>query len=446
MTAPQGGTDAPVLDAKYFLKLIGLGAAIGIPAALLAALFLAVVNEVEDWLWTDLPDALCHDTPPWFLVVLLPVAGAVLVVVARRLLPGDGGHKPLLGIGGDPMPWTYGASIALAAIGTLAFGAVLGPEAPLIGLGSVVGMAVVAWRKPDDPIAAKTLGTAGSFSAVSALFGGPLVAGVLLLEAGLGAGAALLPGLIPGLVAASIGYVMFEGLGTWGGLHETGLNIPGLPHYDETSIRDLALAIVVGLVAAVVTAGIRRLARRVDGLAERWMVGVLLGGALVVGGLAQLATAFDADPQDVLFSGQDGLAALLTTGSTKIIVVLLVLKGLAYSVSLGSGFRGGPVFPAIFLGVGIAMLAVVWWDLSPTWAVAVGAAAGMTAGTRLLFSALVLSTLLVGTAGVDAISCAVLASVTAWLVMRALEPDPVAAAAVPAAPAPPPEGAPAQAG
>lgn len=428
MTAPQGATPAPApapgLDAKYFLKLIGIGAVIGVPAALLAAVFLAVVNWCEDWLWTDLPDALGHDTPPWYLVVFLPVAGAVLVFLARRLLPGDGGHKPLLGIGGDPMPWTYGPSIALAAIGTLAFGAVLGPEAPLIGLGSVVGMAAVAWRRPDDPIAAKTLGTAGSFSAVSALFGGPLVAGVLLLEAGLSAGAALLPGLIPGLVAASIGYIMFEGLGDWGGLHETGLNIPGLPPYTETSVRDLVVSIVVGLVVALLVAGIRHLARRVDGLTERSLVGVLLGGGLVVGGLAQLAVFLDADSQDVLFSGQDSLPALLTTGSTRTILVLVVLKGLAYSVSLGAGFRGGPVFPAIFLGVGIAMLGVVWFDMSPTWAVAVGSAAGMTAGTRLLFSALVLSTLLVGTAGVDAISCAVLGSVTAWLAMQALDPTP----------------------
>ncbi len=424
MTAPEGAPKAPSLDAKYFLKLVGIGAAIGVPAALLAALFLAVVNWCEDWLWTDLPDAMDRTTPPWFLVVLLPVVGAALVYVARRFLPGDGGHEPLLGIGGDPMPWTYAPGIALAAVGTLAFGAVLGPEAPLIGLGSVVGMAAVAWRRPGDPIAEKTLGTAGSFSAVSALFGGPLVAGVLLLEAGLSAGAALLPALIPGLVAASVGYVLFEGLGSWGGLHETAMNIPGLPRYEETSIRDLLLSIVVGLVAAVLVAGIRNLARRVSGLSHRSMPAVLFGGALLVGGLAQLAVVFDASPQDVLFSGQASVPALVTEGSSATIVVLLVLKGLAYSVSLGSGFRGGPVFPAIFVGVGVAMLAVIWLDVSPTWAVAVGSAAGMTAGTRLLFSALVLSTLLVGTAGIDAISCAVLGSVAAWLAMRALDPDP----------------------
>jgi hypothetical protein len=74
------------------------------------------------------------------------------------------------------------------------------------------------------------LATAGSFSAISALFGGPLVAGMLMVEAGAARlGAALIPALLPGLVAAAIGYVMFVGLGSWGGLNATPLAVPGLP-------------------------------------------------------------------------------------------------------------------------------------------------------------------------------------------------------------------------
>ena len=65
-------------------------------------------------------------------------------------------------------------------------------------------------------------------------------------------------------------------------------------------------------------------------------------------------------------------------------------------MSLGCGFRGGPIFPAVFLGVGLASLPVVWFDASPTLAVAVGAAAGMAAQTRLLFAPLLFATLLVG--------------------------------------------------
>ena len=60
---------------KEYLRLILLAALIGIPAALVAAGFLAFVNLLEDWLWTDLPKALGSSAPPWYLVLGLPHGG-----------------------------------------------------------------------------------------------------------------------------------------------------------------------------------------------------------------------------------------------------------------------------------------------------------------------------------------------------------------------------------
>jgi hypothetical protein len=67
------------------------------------------------------------------------------------------------------------------------------------------------------------------------------------------------------------------------------------------------------------------------------------------------------------------------------------------------------------------MLAVVALDVSPTLAVAVGTAAGMAAMTRLVFAALLIATLLAGTAGLDTIPAAVFAAVGAWLTRTALD-------------------------
>jgi H+/Cl- antiporter ClcA len=50
-------------------------------------------------------------------------------------------------IGDRDAPVANGPGIALAAIGTLAFGAVLGPEAPLIALGAVTGIMVTSFVK-----------------------------------------------------------------------------------------------------------------------------------------------------------------------------------------------------------------------------------------------------------------------------------------------------------
>jgi H+/Cl- antiporter ClcA len=404
-----------------YVRLVLLAAAVGIPAALLAAVFLGFVHYLQGWLWDDLPDALGYDSLPWFLVVALPVAGALLVVVARVLLPGDGGHPPLEGLSLAPTPLAYGPGVALAAVGTLAFGAVLGPEMPVVALGSIVGMAA-AWFVRIGPQGTAVLSSAGSFSAISALFGGPLVAGVLLVEAGVGLGAALLPTLLPGLVGAATGYVVFVGFGDWGGLDAPGLVVPDLPAYEGTHVYDLVVAVAVGVLAALIVAAVRPLAVRIDHLGRRLgLPALLLLGGLAVGAIAVAGDALGADPRDVLFSGQASVGVVVEEDSTKIVVVLLVTKFLAYAVCLGCGFRGGAIFPAIFLGIALASLAVVWFDVSPTLAVAVGAAAGMAAQARLLVSSVLFASLLVGTQGVDTVPAAVLGTAAAWITAAALE-------------------------
>jgi H+/Cl- antiporter ClcA len=419
-------------DALAYLRLVGLGAVIGLPAAALAAVFLAVVHDLEHWLWVDLPESLGHASPPWYLVIGVPAVGACVVVAARRFLPGDGGHPPLEGIGGGGVPVVNAPGIALAAIGTLSFGAVLGPEAPLIALGSVVGMAVTHFARTDEKGSA-VLATAGSFSAISALFGGPVVGGMMMVESGLGLGAGLLTVLLPGFVAAAIGYILFIGLGDWGGLSSQSLAVTDLPAYTGTHIYDLIVAVVVGIVAAVIVAAVRRSAAQLAGKGPQriGMPVLLVGGGLAVGLIAQVADWLGADSQDVLFSGQTGVPALAAATSTKILLVLLVAKAIGYGISLGCGFRGGPVFPALFLGIAVAEFAHTWFDVSPTLAVAAGAAAGMAAGTRLLVTSVLFAGLLVGHAGQDAIPAAVLAAAAAWLTMQAL--DRRAAQAAPAA-------------
>jgi len=410
------------MSGERALRLVGLGALIGIPAALAAALFLAAVHELEVWLWEDLPEHLGTSGPPWYLVIGLPLAGAAIVLVARTLLPGDGGHEPLEGIGVTPTPIAHAPGVVLAALGSLAFGAVLGPEAPLFALGSIVGLVAARFARLGEADG-RVLSTAGTFSAVSALFGGPVAAAMLLLEAGVGMGALLIPIMIPGLVAASIGYLIFLGIGDWGGIEATTLSVPGLAAYDGVRIRDLVVAVAVGVLLALLTEVVRRQATRVagPGRVRLGMPLALLGGAVTIGVVALVADGLGANSQDVLFSGQASLPSLLGEDSARIVLVLLVAKAVAYAVCLGCGFRGGPVFPAIFLGVAVAMLASIAFDISPTLALAVGTAAGMTAMTRLILASLIIAALLVGTAGVEAVPVAALAAVAAWLTMTAID-------------------------
>jgi H+/Cl- antiporter ClcA len=100
---------------------------------------------------------------------------------------------------------------------------------PLIALGSIVGLVVTLFLRL-GPRESSLLAAAGSFSAISALFGGPIVGGVMMVESGAaGLGAALAPALLPGFVAAAVGYVLYVGFGDWGASARQGSPSPACP-------------------------------------------------------------------------------------------------------------------------------------------------------------------------------------------------------------------------
>ena len=231
-TSAPGPDPLALLRSRAYLKLLVLAALIGIPVSAVAYGFLELVSELQTLLFDDLPDALGFDSAPvWWPLPLLALSG-LLVALAIRHLPGTGGHSPADGFHvGGPLPPIELPGVFLAALATLAFGAVLGPEAPLIAIGSGLGALAVRLAARDAPAqATAVIATAGSFAAVSTLFGSPLLGAFLLLEAaGLG-GPMLGVVLVPGLLAAGVGSLIFLGLDDITGLGTFSLIVPGLPH------------------------------------------------------------------------------------------------------------------------------------------------------------------------------------------------------------------------
>jgi hypothetical protein len=72
-----------------------------------------------------------------------------------------------------------------------------------------------------------------------------------------GMGAAPLPALPPGFMAAAIGYVILVGFGDWGGLNAPGLVVSDLPAYDGVHVGDLAIALIVGVATALCVVAVR---------------------------------------------------------------------------------------------------------------------------------------------------------------------------------------------
>src|SRR5262249_15759028 len=120
--------------------------------------------------------------------------------------------------------------VLLAALATLGLGLVLGPEAPLIALGMGLGFVAMRLIKKDAPEQALALmAAAGSFAAVSTIFGSPVIGAIVIIEAA-GLGGAMLPlVLLPGLLAAGIGSLVFVGLGSWSGFSTAAWKLSPFP-------------------------------------------------------------------------------------------------------------------------------------------------------------------------------------------------------------------------
>jgi H+/Cl- antiporter ClcA len=426
-----------LLRSRSYVALLVLAAIIGVPISAAAYFFLALVSKLQTWIFTDLPkDVGFHSEPLWWPIPPLLLAG-VLVALTIRYLPGKGGHSPADGFkvgGGPPAPIEL-PGVLLAAFATLSLGVVLGPEAPLIALGGGLGVLAVRLAKRDAPARTNAVvAAAGSFAAVSTLLGSPLLGAFLLMEAsGLG-GAMLELVLVPGLLAAGVGSLIFLGLDHLTGLGTFSLAIPGLPHVGSPTGAEFLWALAIGVMAALVGSGIRWLGLFLRPHVERRM---LLATPVVGLAVAGLAIAFAAGTgkgsSEVLFSGQSALGPFITHSASYTVgalLLLLVCKGLAYGASL-SGFRGGPTFPALFLGAvgGVALSHLPGLPL--VYGVAMGIGAMCVVMLRLPLTSVLLATLLLSSDALQVTPLAIVAVVVAYVASARLTPLPAPAPASP---------------
>ena len=162
-------------------------------------------------------------------------------------------------------------------------------------------------------------------------------------------GAALLPVLLPGFVAAAVGYVDLHRV------RRTGAGSSARASSCRTSRRTTATHVCDLLVgdrrrrraapcsSPPCAAAARRRRPRARGSGCRCSCSA---AALAVGLLARDRRRGSApNRQDVLFSGQASCPASSARTRRRSSLVLLVAKSLAYAVSLGCGFRGGPDLP-----------------------------------------------------------------------------------------------------
>jgi H+/Cl- antiporter ClcA len=431
MTTQAPPDPLSLLRSRSYIQLLLLAAIVGVPVSGIAYGFLELVDAIQTGLFTDLPKELGYDSAPtWWPLPLLALSG-LLTALAISRLPGTGGHSPADGFktGAVTEPIEL-PGVFLASLATLSLGAVLGPEAPLIAIGSGLGLLAVRLAARDAPdMAGAVIAAAGSFAAISTLMGSPLLGAFLLLEAAGLAGPMVGVVLLPGLLAAGIGSLIFIGLDDLTGLGTFSLTIPNVPEFGEPTVAMFGWALAFGLAAPVLGHAIRLLALFLRPHVERRMVLLMPVLGLAVAGLAiGFGEATGKSSSEVLFSGQSALGPLVSQASdwsTGAMLLLVACKGLAYALCLSS-FRGGPIFPAIFIGAagGLAAADLPGMSLVPGVAMGMGAMSAVMLGLPL--TSTLLAALLLGANGLNALPLVIVAVVVAHVVSARLTAAPEA--------------------
>ena len=267
-----------------------------LPAMLVAAVIslalgyvvLEAVNAGIAFVWESVPEN-WDSTPAWYVIGVLLIA-AVLVYVVRKFV-GDTGHSPLGGIKVSPLsPKEYLGAI-LAILASLWGGIVLGPEVALVATGSVIGGLSAKLFKVTDLQDVKKVVGLGALGGILALFVGPILSGNMQL------------GSTPTAI----------------------------------EVDQLGWAILVAIIATIAVT----VARLIAALLARATGGgphlsILVGAALVIAATALIMQAWTGEGVIyVTTSGEELITELPTLTSASTVAAIILLKTIAYAVSLG---------------------------------------------------------------------------------------------------------------
>ncbi|MEV0317348.1 ion channel protein [Streptomyces sp. NPDC050658] len=349
MSTPQARALAPLVVPAL---LVGVG------SSLVLLLLSFVAERLQDLLWDVLPDAVGVDgTSAGWILGVLTAAGLVVGLLVWKV-PGHAGPDPAtLGLVDPPEPLRVLPGLALTVVVGLAGGVSLGPENPItainIALAYFLGMKAMPRTPAGNWVFLAAAGTIG------ALFGTPVAAALVLSEFGSDPDdpRPLWDRLFAPLVAAGAG-----ALTTVLVAHpafQVDVEPYGGPHWG-----DILSAVVVSTAAAAVGLGavyafpfLHRAFRQL-----KHPVLMLTVGGLTLGALGALGGHL------TLFKGLDEMKELTAEAAEHDagnLLLLALVKLAALCVAATCGFRGGRIFPAVFVGVALGMFAHALVDAVP---------------------------------------------------------------------------------
>jgi H+/Cl- antiporter ClcA len=336
--APERGESAPFTRQPDFWILMAYAVALGIFGAFAGLVFMGVIGVGEDW-YTD-------SNPGWFeghwWWVAVAAAAGVGVGLLRRLT-----HLPeeIPGLiadlkEGDVNTRLVPGIVVVSAV-SLIGGASLGPEKALGSMGGGAG----SWASGRRGLGSedRQMNTLSGFAgAYGGLFSSVVIVVMMILEVARPGGQRFTKALVGTIVASSVSFGIYFAIA--GSLF---LDAYAVPSYEFEDWQLLA-GVAFGLLAAVIVTllGVAlKLASRLFGRVKRTIVRSTIGG--VVFGVIGVALPLS------MFTGSDQLGTVIKDAGTLgvgLLIALVVAKMLTFAVSQASGFIGGPIFPALFIG------------------------------------------------------------------------------------------------
>jgi H+/Cl- antiporter ClcA len=382
---------------------------IGVLSGLLMAGVNWISHGLENVLWDSLPGALgiASGGAVWIIAVL--TATGIAVGITVWLVPGHAGDDPAkTELVSAPLPLIALPGVAIALILGLAGGVSLGPENPIIAVAVGLSVWLVARMAPRTPVQSVVIvATAGI---LGAMFGSPVAAALLLTEmlAEFRAPGAMWDKLFAPLIAASTGAVVTILIGE-------GMALPTLPAYELAHWIDLVSALAIsaaaaalGILAALALPPLHRLLHSL-----RHPVLYLGAGGLLLGVLGAIGGTV------TLFKGADQSAQLVQDAPTMSVgqlALVTIVKIAALLVAAAASFRGGRIFPSMFIGVALGLLiAAIIPGIPETLAVAAATLGFVLAVSRSGWLALFIAAAVAGSTTILGIMC--LAILPAWLIV-----------------------------
>lgn len=333
--------------ARTMLLLSLPAVAIGIASSLILIVVMKIASVLQNLLWQRLPGTLgiAQDSPLWIIGVLTLTGIAVGLVI--RFSQGHAGPDPACEpLIGAPVPPSALPGLIVALILGLAGGVSLGPEHPIMTVNIALAVAIGARLLPRvNRMEWTILASAGT---IGALFGTPVAAALIFSQTLNGSSEVpLWDRLFAPLMAAAAGAL------TTGLFFHPHFSLP-IAHYGQMEMTDIlsgaivaAIAIAAGMVAVWCLPRLHAMMHQMKNPVLMLGIGGFILGILgVIGGPVSL------------FKGLDEMQQMVANQvfSTSDYFLLAVIKLAALVVAAASGFRGGRIFPAVFVGVALGLM------------------------------------------------------------------------------------------